>query len=215
MKTTAVGIGVTALSRLGAEAAEPLQQPIMIFRAPAGETQCVFVTRVGGGATLYYFPYIAGYDGPCFSDATKNDETTAYFTGRVTGSTPTKVFRVGNVSGDVRLGGSITTVYFNPTPHGNYAQPDTFTDGIKILEGAFLPGSQNLLKYPTGSNVRDFTIYSQSLRQTFAGTFTFGGKEYLMGMVGDRIQTFALGAPNPADSSVSDIVGRYVSTRPA
>jgi hypothetical protein len=215
MKTTAVGLGVTALSRLGAEAAEPLEQPIMIFRAPEGETKCVALNKIVGGKTMYYFPYIYGYDGSCFSDATKNDETTAYFTGGVTGSSTTKAFRMGNVSCDVRSGGVVFAMYFNPTPHGNYAQPETFFDGIKIVEAVFLPGSQNLIKYPTVGTLREFTLYSHSLMQTYAGIFTFGGKEYTVGSVGDRWQTNMLGAPNPSDTAISDIVGRWISTRPA
>jgi hypothetical protein len=78
--------------------ARPVQGTI-ITQAPVGEIVTKYVGKIQSTGAAGYFTYIAGYDGPYFSDPTTHNETTAYFTFRVTGggSNGTNRFRVGTL----------------------------------------------------------------------------------------------------------------------
>jgi hypothetical protein len=217
MKTTAAGIGITALSELRALGAGPVQEPIVIHRAPIGEAVRCFVLWVGKGESLSYLTYIAGYDGPYFSDPTIHNETTAYFTARATaGGVQGKLFRVGNLtSREAGVAGGFTTVYFNPTPHGNYADPSTFSDGIEISAVEYQHGTDMILKYVPGASIYDSGTLHMIAERKFAGSFEIGDKTYTCGKVGDRMVGYTVFSLNPTDPSVTNSLSHYTASGPA
>jgi hypothetical protein len=192
-------------------------QGTMIGQAPVGEIVLKYVGKTVGG-NVGYLTYIAGYDGPYFSDPTTHNETTAYFTFRVTGGggNGTKIFRVGNLASfESEPGGGIWTTYFNPTPHGNYAMPDTFSDGIMIRTAQYLEG-QSVSVWPApGSTTLLFATVRHDFLQTFAGSFSIGGETYTFGAVGDRSQGHVMVAANPTDPTIRDYIAHTTALAPA
>jgi hypothetical protein len=194
----------------------PVEEPIIIHQSPVGETTSSYVARQAKGEVLMYITYIAGYDGPYFSDPTIHNETTAYFTIRYTaGGTSGKLLRVGNLgSREGVVAGGCTTAYFNPTPHGDYSQPDTFSDGIKIGVFEYRPGGQPLTYWKPGAASYDFGINYIIQERTFAGSFTIGGKTYTYGRVGDRASSFQMMSPDPTDPTIIHYIGRSLASGP-
>jgi hypothetical protein len=189
-------------------------QGTVIGQCPVGGIRSKYVLRTKGG-TVGYLTYIAGYDGPYFSDPTKQDETTAYFTLK---STPvvasTGFFRVGYIASyRDQPRGSDATIYFNATPHGNYEDLNTFSDGIKIAESQS-ESAQTIFKRETGgaTGFTFFQAYSTSI-STFSGSFTLGDKTYTYSAVGDRYAGYYLAAPNDVDPTIYNIIG-YNSALP-
>jgi hypothetical protein len=183
-------------------------QGTIIGQPPVGEIVYKYVGKTVGG-NVGYLMCISGYDGPYFSDPTIHNETTAYFTFRVTGGggNATKRFRVGMLgSFESEPGGGIWAAYFNPTPHGNFAMPDTFSDGIKIREAQYLEGQSVGVRLTPEATAPLFSIVYHDFLQTFAGSFSIGDKTYTFGAVGDRCQGYVMVAPSPTDPTVSDYI---------
>lgn len=180
-----------------------------VAQAPVGEISVKYVGKIQSTGAAGYFTYIEGYDGPNFSDPTIHNETTAYFTFRVSqgGARSTGRFRVGNLgSFESEPGGGISTVYFNPVPHGNYAMLDTFSDGIMVSVAQFGP-VQTLIEFQSGSNSVQRTVVTGTFLHTFAGSFTLGENTYVWGKVGKRTARFLIMVPNPTDPTVTDFIG--------
>jgi hypothetical protein len=175
------------------------------------------VGKIQSTGAAGYFTSIAGYDGPYFSDPTTHNETTAYFTFRVSqgGARSTKLFKVGNLgSYESEPGGGISTIYFNPVPHGDYTLLDTFSDGIMISVAQFQP-VQTVFEYQSGSNSVQLVMVNGTFVHTFAGSFTVGGNTYTWGSVGKRSARFLMMAPNPTDPTVTDFIGNTTALAPA
>jgi hypothetical protein len=196
--------------------ARPVQDK-PIAQAAVGEIVLKYVGKIQSTGVVGYFTYIAGYDGPYFSDPTIHNETTAHFTLRVSqgGARSTKLFRAGNLgSYESEPGGGITTVYFNPVPHGNYAMPDTFSDGTMIGQAQFQP-AQAIFEYQPESNSVQLTMVHGTFLQAFSESFTLGGNTYTWGAVGKRTARFVMMAPNPTDPTVTDLIGNTTALPPA
>jgi hypothetical protein len=125
----------------------------VVKRVPAGAVAFHFMldlTVVPGPVELVgYIAFIEGVDSPLFSGTPSKD--TAYFTVRLTGSTPPSVALP--VEPDPELNVSIIppgaqfTVYFNSMPSSrDWSDPSTFAQGVPIAvfeESALLNGSLN------------------------------------------------------------------------
>jgi hypothetical protein len=167
---------VTFLAGLLSAAAAP---PV-----PAAAVACFFVGRAfqnssGQGEVVGYFTDITGISGPLFSGAPGED--TAFFTIRsdIVQLTPLPT------NGDVGLAlGSAGTfdIYFNPTPIGDWSNPDTFSSGQLIAR--FTRPEGLLLQIPTYSRAvltgtlvssRRFSLkgHEYDLRAIFPAGLTF------------------------------------------
>ena len=160
----AVALGTYFAGLLSAAAAQP---------APAGQAACYFVGRGylnpdnGTSITYSYFTIISGIPGPLFSGPPS--EGTAFFTGRSDVLQSTLLPTNGDV-GIIVFAPSTFSVYFNPTPVGNWNSPDTFSSGILI--GRYQIAAQEFVQLPT------FTRAVGTLTVTFSRDFSFNGKTY-------------------------------------
>ncbi len=139
---------------------------------PASGVACHFVGRAylnpgGQGEVVGYFSDITGISGALFNGTP--GESTAFFTFRSDVFSLTPLPGNGDVGLDLVSAGTFS-VYFNPTPNGNWSNPDTFSSGQLVAkftrtQTLFLqigPVSQHVLTERLAS--------SQS--------FTFNGNEY-------------------------------------
>lgn len=194
-KSFGLGVSLLVLSLSSAPAAPRSLQNQIIGQARVGDVAIAFVgaSRPDGRGVLQYVTYIAGFDGPLFSSETVQDETTAYFTAEVLFTGPPTIFRRGNAL-IVQPSTSPFRLYFDPTPNGDFARPETFTDGILIAEYEDR-GTQTTTDVRSGY----FLVTSFDRTQVFAGNFTHAGSSFTLGQVGDKVRLFALGMPDPDD----------------
>ncbi len=82
-----------------------------------------------------------------------------------------------------------TTVYFDDTPDGNFATPDTFQDGIPIQTSSFR--HQVILDFTTQKFT---TTFEQTI--TAVEPFIFNGKEVKLGKVGHKFRVEVSGLPD-------------------
>ena len=139
---------------------------------PTSGVACHFVGRaylnaVGQGEVIGYFTDIQGVSGALFSGAP--GESTAFFTFRSDVFSLTPLPNNGDVGLDLVSPGTFS-IYFNPTPNGDWSNPDTFSSGQLVArftrtETLFLqigPVSEHVL--------------TESL--AWARNFTVNGHEY-------------------------------------
>jgi hypothetical protein len=145
--------------------------------SPATSIQYGYLAYVGGLAT--------------FSGDTQN-ETTALFSFFVQ-STTTRVI----VNGPLRIvtREATMTVYLDPSPNGNFANPDTFQDGTPVLVAGVR--QQVIVNTITGSFT---TLNSNTITST--SSFPAANGQVQLGEVGQQFKTIIHGQVNsPAPSA--------------
>jgi hypothetical protein len=174
------------------------------FSSAVGDVQFEFVGQAGipsatGAQNLYgYLSYIKGISGiePIFNPGPQN-ETTALFTffhdtvvERVTNNGPIRIIdRVGT-----------TTVYFDMTPNGDFANPNSFRDGVPVQTSELR--LQFTLDTLTGSFTATFvnTITSSDF-------FNLGFRNFLLGKAGQKFRTTNIGHVNMSGAPAAHFAG--------
>ena len=157
-----------------------------------------------------YLTYLRGFE-HLFAKG-GHDEATALFT-FFASATTTSVVTSGNLRTIVRTG--TTTLYLNLIPHGNFADPKTFRDGMPIQTSSLQ--QQVVVNIPTGAfrTVNVNTIES-------ALPFTLGNRDVRLGTVGEVSTTFLVGqlhSPSPPSGYFSGFAlegsGTFATTSPS
>lgn len=135
-----------------------------------------------------YLTYVRGVDQHFLAGG--HDETSAIFT-FFTSATTTGSVTTGNLRTVTRTG--TTTLYLNPTPSGNFADPNTFRAGTPIQISTLQ--QQVVINVPTGTfrtvNVNAVTSSTQ---------FNLAGRTLRLGAIGSAFTTFLVGqlhSPTP------------------
>ncbi len=178
-----------------------------IGTAGQGDIAIAFVGSFTGARGLDgYVTYIAGYDGPMFSSEMIRNETTAYFTLHQDPA-------MGPPRGSFSRGRELTNntlplrfrLYFDETPDGDFAQPETFADGMLIADYEDL-GVHFVQDTRDGyALVRTF-----SRTQVLAGSFTFAGSSYTFGQEGNRVRMDNVFITNPDNPMLNDVSGVFI-----
>lgn len=146
-------------------------------------------------------------------DPTLQNESTAHFT-FFTDAITERVISNGRLRIVNRTG--TTTIYFNQTPSGTFANRDTFRSGIPVMAmnyrqhvildvGEAVPGLAG-----TGT----FTVMNL-LAVTGAEVFEIGGERYQLGKPADQFRQFYSGAPPSAIPPSGVFAGYAVAIDPA
>src|SRR5260370_25553334 len=135
-----------------------------------------------------YLSFINGLSaGQIFTtaDPTLQNETTALFT-FFTDAVTERVISNGRLRIVNRTG--TTTIYMEDTPDGNFANRDSFADGIPVLT---LNYRQQVILDTADAT---FTVVNL-LTVTATQSFEIGGARYRLGKIGDHFRMFYSGAP--------------------
>jgi len=147
-----------------------------------------------------YLTYVNGVES-IFNPGPQN-ETTALFTfyndtvaERVINNGPIRIInRVGT-----------TTIYLDTTPDGNFANPDSFRDGLPVQTSVFK--LQFILDTVTGA----FTATLVST-VTSSGFFSLGDHNFILGKFGQKFRTTYIGhVTAPGSSPAAHLAGFAVS----
>jgi hypothetical protein len=158
------------------------------------------VGQTGGapaGAAIQ-FGYVAHLHGlPIFNAGGSEDEKTA----RLSFFADTTTLRVTN-NGPLRIisRDGTFTLYSDPSANGNFANPDSFRDGMPILVASLR--QQVIINMLTGA----FTALNVN-RITSTTPFEAGSKEVRLGKVGHRFRTFLFGQVNASPPPGAHIAG--------
>jgi hypothetical protein len=151
-----------------------------------------------------YLSFVNGVD-DVFSGGPQN-ETTALFT-FFTEAVTTRVITNGNLRVVNRTG--TTTVYFDDTPDGNFADPETFRDGTPVLTMSLR--QQVILDLAEGT----FTTVNFNT-VTSAPAFSVGGETIRLAKERDQFRTFISGRTNTTGTPAGFVIAGYaVAVEPA
>jgi hypothetical protein len=151
-----------------------------------------------------YLSFVNGVD-DVFSGGPQN-ETTALFT-FFTEAVTTRVINDGNLRVVNRTG--TTTVYFDDTPDGNFADPETFRDGTPVLTMSLR--QQVILDTAEGT----FTTVNFNT-VTSAPAFSVGGETIRLAKERDQFRTFISGRTNTTGTPAGFVIAGYaVAIEPA
>lgn len=140
------------------------------------------------------------------ADPTMQNETTALFT-FFTDATTERVIANGRLRIVNRVG--TTTIYFDDTPDGTFANRDSFNDGIPILT---LDYRQQVI-LDTGDGT--FTVVNL-LTVVSTESFEIGGERFRLGKKGDQFRQFYSGAPPIGTPALNGVFAGYaVAIEPA
>lgn len=167
--------------------AEPIlaasDRPTIVAISPLGTINRrqifnVLINQLTGEAIAFgYLNYIHGLDEKdLYSEASNQPESKALFTLFIKARV-TRVHAIGPMVAYELLGTS--TIFFDDTPDGDYAKPETFRDGIPIATG-----EENVVytfDSTSGSGTGDVR-----LRQTNAWPNDFRGRKIQFGEVGNH-----------------------------
>jgi hypothetical protein len=152
----------------------------------------------GAPATPIQFGYVAHLHGlPIFNPGGAEDEKTA----RLSFFANTTTLRVTN-NGPLRIisrDGTLT-LYSDPSANGNFANPDSFRDGMPIMVASLR--QQVVINMLTGA----FTSLYVN-RITSSTAFEAGSKKVRLGKVGHRFRTFFFGQLNASPPPAGHIAG--------
>ena len=139
------------------------------------------------GVSAQQYGYMANIKGlsPIFSGATQN-ETTAMFT-FFTQATTVRVITNGPLKIINRVG--TTTIYYNPSPAGDFTNPSSFQLGTAILVSGY---TQQVVQDTVSGTFT--TVHLNTITAT--SPFTLGGVQYRLGQVGRAFRTNYTGHPN-------------------
>jgi hypothetical protein len=178
-----------ALIRLrGEEKREPARGAI-----PTGEIAIHVIGRLivdasGNGQAVGYYPYIAGISGSFFSGVP--GEATAFFTFR-SATAPAQLIPNGNLVhwfATPPSGAVLERVYLNSSPHQDFQNPDTFSEGELIAE------FKNMRFMGTISGLTG--VEAGTLKLVWSKDFTFQGQTYNLRNLGHAAtMTIAYGVP--------------------
>lgn len=122
------------------------------------------VTNSGDLEVVGYYVFLEGVSSPFFNGP--QGESTAFFTFRSGPLVFSDVFTNGSIAWAIEQAGATYSVYFNPSPKGDWSNPDSFSSGQLIatftrLQGFFTcSGDLNLLN--TCSQVQSYTLTSSA-----------------------------------------------------
>jgi hypothetical protein len=145
---------------------------------------------------LSYVNAISGLE-PAFNPGPQN-ETTALFTFFSDISTVERVI----INGPLRIINRVgtTTIYLDTTPNGDFANPDSFRDGLPVQTSELR--LQFILDTLTGS----FTVTSVNTI-TSGGFFHLGDHNILLGKAGQKFRTTFIGHPNTPGPPAAYLAG--------
>lgn len=156
----------------------------------------ILVNPSNGATTVVgYFTDLEGIAGSLFDGAPS--EATAFFTFRTNDSGSPQILPT-NIDLSVNQPGPGTySVYFNPTPNGNWSSLDSFSDGQ--LVATF---SRTIINSISVGPVNT-QIFSSKLASS--ADFTFRGKTYnLNRIVPNGLTNYHLGSNTPVSSGIAD-----------
>jgi hypothetical protein len=133
------------------------------------------------------------------ADPTMQNETTALFT-FFTDAVTERVIANGRLRIVNRVG--TTTIYFDNTPDGTFAHPDSFGDGIPVLT---LNYRQQVI-LDTGDGT--FTV-ANLLTVVSTETIEIGGERLRLGKRGDHFRQFYSGAPPTGTPALNGVFAGY------
>lgn len=176
-------------------------------------------TAPGQPATSHQYGYLSFINGlgasQIFStaDATLQNESTAHFT-FFTDAITERVISNGRLRIVNRTG--TTTIYFNQTPPGNFANRDTFRSGTPVL---IMNYRQHVIldigeAVPGLAGTGTFTVMNL-LAVTRSEVFEIGGERYQLGKPADQFRQFYSGAPPAAVPPSGVFAGYAVAIDPA
>lgn len=148
------------------------------------------------GLQFGYLSYLNGIDGPIFSGAPQN-ETTANFTFYADNVT-TRVISNGPLRIINREQGNFA-VYYDSTPNGNFANPDTFRDGQQVMTATLR--HQVILDTLTATFTATFV-----LTVTSNDPFLLNGQTLRMGKVGDKLRLTFIGHGVPPSGNIAGFI---------
>jgi hypothetical protein len=169
----------------------------------AGEVQFEVVGQVTNpsSSTSLQFGYLTFINGisviePIFSDGPQN-ETTALFT-FYNDTVTERVINNGSMRIINRVG--TTTIYLDTTPDGDFANPDSFRDGIPVQTSTLR--HQVVIDTITGAFTTNFanTIAASD-------TFHFGNHNFLLGKFGQTFRMTVFGHTNTPGPPAAYIAG--------
>ena len=131
------------------------------------------------------------------------NETTALFT-FFTDAVTERVIANGRLRIINRTG--TTTIYFDDTPDGNFANPDSFRDGTPIV---FMNYRQQVI-LDTGDD-GTFTVVNL-LTIVSTESFEIGGERVQLGKRGDHFRQFYSGAPPTGTPALNGVFAGYAVT---
>ncbi len=142
---------------------------------------------INSGSSSQQFGYVSNIKGlsPIFSGTLQN-ETTAMFT-FFTQATTVRVIANGPLRIINRVG--TTTIYFNPNPAGDFANPSSFRLGVPILVSGYT--QQVVSDTITGAFT---TVHLNTITAT--SVFSLGGVGWQLGHVGGSFRTNYSGHAN-------------------
>lgn len=141
------------------------------------------------------------------ADPSVQNETTALFT-FFTDATTERVIANGRLRIFNRVG--TTTIYFDDTPNGTFADRDSFADGVPVLT---LNYRQQVI-VDTGEG-GTFTVVN-ILTVVSTETFEIGGERLRLGKARDHFRQFYSGAPPTGTSALNGVFAGYaVAIEPA
>ena len=140
------------------------------------------------------------------ANPTMQNEATALFT-FFTDAITERVIANGRLRIINRVG--ITTIYFDDTPDGTFASPDSFRDGVPILTLNY----RQQVNLDTGDGT--FTVVNL-LTVVSAQSFEIGGQSLRLGKDRDHFRQFYSGAPPTGTPALNGVfVGYAVAIEPA
>jgi hypothetical protein len=131
------------------------------------------------------------------------NETTALFT-FFTDAVTERVIVNGRLRIINRTG--TTTIYFDDTPDGNFADPDTFRDGRPIVVTDY----RQQVILDTGDD-GTFTVVNL-LTVVSTESFEIGGERFRLGKTGDHFRQFYSGAPPTGTPALNGVFAGYAVT---
>lgn len=141
-----------------------------------------------------FLSYVHGL--PTVFSAAPENEATAMFT--FYNDTPTvRVINNGPLRTIERVG--TTTIYFNPTPSGNWATPETFRRGTAVTVSSLT----HQVVLDTTTNKFTTTFVNKVLAVT---PFEIDGHQYQLGRLGRRFRTQVFGQANNASSPAAFVI---------
>lgn len=192
---------------LGREASVPDDRGGTRLTTPLGDIAFEVVGQVSNLSPTVskqygYLSHINGLSaGQIFTtaDPTLQNETSALFT-FFTDAVTERVISNGRLRIVNRVG--TTTIYFDDSPDGNFANRDSFADGIPVLTLNYR--QQAILDTGDGT----FTVVNL-LTVASSEPFEIGGDRYRLGKKRDHFRQFYSGAPPTGTPALSGVFAGY------
>ncbi len=179
-------------------------QIIRTLPLPEGRPALEFVGQfINSGASSQQFGYLVRIEGlglnDMFSSSTTPNETTAFFTFFTQATTLRTI-----VNGPLRIieRTGTTTIYFNSTPAGDFANPSSFQSGTPIQVSDY----QQQVVFDTTTGVFT-TVHLNTI--TLVETFDLAGRSLRLGHLGKAYRTNYLGHVNAPGMTPSGWFGGY------